>query len=330
MKLSELKKVELHCHLEGIISSELVASIRHDWPDYPLRPTDLDEVVVHDYESFWEWWPLLGPLGRDLRMLVPVAQRYIDQLKRENVRYFELMISYGWLPKEMSAAKEALQAFADQIGALEEGAIQVEFLIANGRHHAENIHERADTILALYEAGLICGIAIAGPEPGFPVRPFQKVLARWHEAGLGIEIHAGEWVGAESVWDALRFGTPDRIGHGVALFDDPKLIEVFQERQIHVEMCPTSNYKTGSIKRLEDHPIRKARDVGLNFSVNTDDPGPFQCSMSSEYELLATTFDFTEADFLKIYENSLSARFQDSLRIADSSDHHDSDSESSR
>jgi adenosine deaminase len=159
-------------------------------------------------------------------------------------------------------------------------------------------------------------VALAGPEPGNPVRPLRRTFDRFAEAGLGIEIHAGEWCGPESVWDALENGHPQRIGHGVSLFRDPKLVEVFQERRIHVEMCPTSNLKTGSVSRIEEHPIGQARDLGLDFSVNTDDPGPFECSLESEYALLAEALGFNEGDWRAIYAQSLAARFQPDLRVA--------------
>jgi adenosine deaminase len=177
------------------------------------------------------------------------------------------------------------------------------------------LEQRGEKILALYEAGLIVGFALAGPERGNPVKPFSKALACFREAGLGIEIHAGEWCGPESVWDALEYGHPDRIGHGVSLFQEARLLEFVQEHNIHIEMCPTSNLKTGSISRIEDHPVGQAKALGLNFSINTDDPGPFECSMESEYELLANVFGFEERDFQRIYVNSLAARFQPELRI---------------
>jgi adenosine deaminase len=210
-----------------------------------------------------------------------------------------------------------LTAFREFVDSQENGDIQVEFLIACGRHNtAENFRERAHQPIALLEAGLICGVAIGAAEPNNPVKPFTDTMQQWHEAGLGIEVHAGEWVGAESVWDALEYGYPDRIGHGVTLFEDERLIELFQEKQIHIEMCPTSNLKTGSIQRIEDHPLRKALDLGLNISINTDDPGVFACSLLSEYEILAKHFAVTEAEFQKIYQDSLAARFQPKLRIA--------------
>jgi adenosine deaminase len=69
------------------------------------------------------------------------------------------------------------------------------------------------------------------------------------------------------------------------------------------------------VARIEEHPIARARELGLSFSVNTDDPGPFECRMASEYELLAEVFGFDERDFEQIYANSLAARFQPELRI---------------
>jgi adenosine deaminase len=116
------------------------------------------------------------------------------------------------------------------------------------------------------------------------------------------------------VWDALEHGFPDRIGHGTSLFRDPVLVRRFQEQGIHLEICPTSSLRTGSVERLEDHPVRLARELGLNFSISTDDPGLFECSMESEHQLLATTFRFQEADFRRLGENALGARFQPRLR----------------
>ena len=168
--------------------------------------------------------------------------------------------------------------------------------------------------MTLHEAGLIVGVALASENKEYNVKRLHSIFAQFHEAGLGIEIHAGEWLGSESVWDALEYGYPDRIGHGVSLFHDPKLLDLIRERDIHVEMCPTSNLKTGSISRIEEHPIGIAKELGLNMSINTDCPGIFECSMESEYELTEKLFGFGQNDFQKVLTDSLRARFQPELR----------------
>jgi aminodeoxyfutalosine deaminase len=95
----------------------------------------------------------------------------------------------------------------------------------------------------------------------------------------------------------------------VTAFSDEALIDAIGERGVHIEMCPTSNLKTGAIVRIEDHPIARAHARGLSISINTDDPGPFECSMLSEHQLVRDTFGFDDQDFARIAERSYDARF---------------------
>lgn len=311
-------KVELHCHLEGILNRAMLADIRQEYPAYPVDPTAFEQAYpVSDFESFLRWWDYTRPTWSALANFYPILERYITQLKAQGVRYSEIMIAAGVLPDDPAAVVDQMSALREWVNRLEEGQIQVEFLMTLGRNRTpEALAERAERVLALGAAGVIVGVSLAGaPEQGYPVRPFQRVFDRFHAAGLGIEIHAGEWGGPESVRDALEYGHPDRIGHAVHLFQDPNLVDFFAERQIHIEMCPTSNVKTGSVACIQEHPIRLARELGLNFSVNTDDPGAFECSLESEYDLLADVFGFGERDWQQIFANSLAARFQPVLRV---------------
>ncbi len=287
-------------------------------PTFPITPAEFERAYpVNGFERFFKWWDFIAPIEGELAYFYPILHRHIERLRAQRVLYSEVMIAMGDLPGDIGRAVEKVTAFREWVNQQEAGDIQIEFLVAIGRQRSpEAVVQLAERILALYEAGLIVGVALAGPEPGNPVKPFHKTFAGFHEAGLGIEVHAGEWCGPESVWDALEYGYPDRIGHGVSLFQDPKLINIFQERQIHIELCPTSNLKTGSISHIEEHPVKRARELGLNFSINTDDPGPFECSMESEYELLSKVFGFEESDFQTIYANSLESRFQPDLRTS--------------
>lgn len=315
MDLNVLPKAELHCHLDGVLDPAMLRDIvRHD-PAFPVLPEEFERAYpVEGLDSFFRWWEFTSAISRKLAYCYPILDRHLDRLKAQNVRYAELMVPASRIARDTGQAVEEFSRFRQWLDHKEAQQIQVELLIGVGRNRsAEEFESIARLILSLYGAGLIVGVALAGPERGWPVLPFKSSFARFHEAGLGIEIHAGEWSGPESVWDALDNGYPDRIGHGVALFEDPRLIEVIGERAIHVEMCPTCNLKTGSVAALEQHPVRQARDLGLNFSLNTDDPGVVGCSMQSEYELVARLFGFTESDFRQIYAHTLQARFQPEL-----------------
>ena len=205
MNIATLPKVELHCHLDGIISPAMVRDIKRTDPAFPVDAAALERAYpIHELESFFNWWQYSRGMNR-IEHFYPVIQRYVEQLKAQQVRYFEVMIASGELPADPAEAVDAMHAFRAWVDQCEAGTIQVEFLLAFRRNRpVEQVEVIAETILALHAAGLIAGVVLAGPEIGNPVAPFTSIFARLHDAGLKIEIHAGEWVGAESVWDAVQ------------------------------------------------------------------------------------------------------------------------------
>lgn len=313
IQIASLPKAELHCHLDGLLDPIMLVEIWRDEPEFPVQPQDLGLAQpVHDLDSFFRWWDFVRPLKGQLLRYAPVIKRYLSRLKAQQAHYFELFVPSGDVPQDPGKAVDTVREFSEIIERYSGSDLEVNLIFAFGRNKTlEQVEEVGKRALVLHQAGLITGVAMAGPEIGWPVRPFRSVFARLHEAGIKIEIHAGEWCGPESVWDALDNGYPDRIGHGVTLFQDPRLIEIFQERQIHIEMCPTSNLKTGSVPNLAAHPLSKAKELGLNFSINTDDPGPFGNSLEGEYRLAAKLFGYTIQDLQHVYANTIKAGFTD-------------------
>lgn len=310
-----IEKVELHCHLDGILNPSILKEIllrKHT----SMKIEDLESVYpVRCFNDFINWFNKTNPHFESLSDYKPIINHHLQNLIAQNVIYAEIMIPSGSLSLDEEEMRDCVEEFRAYTTAMENGKVQIEYLVAFGRNKTpQQVEDQADRILRLYDSHLICGVAVAGPEQGNPIKPFRKTFERFKEARIGIEIHAGEWCGPESVHDALENGFPDRIGHGVSLFKDPDLVKRIQEQQIHIEMCPTSNVKTGSVADIKNHPIKQALDLGINFSINTDDPGPFESTMESEFKLLHDTFGFGKKEFEKIKENSLESRFQKQVR----------------
>jgi aminodeoxyfutalosine deaminase len=120
--------------------------------------------------------------------------------------------------------------------------------------------------------------------------------------------HAGETTGPESVWGALNIGA-ERIGHALSAAKDPELLEVMAQKQVPVEMCITSNLRTGACKELQEHPVRKFFDQGLMITLSTDDPAMFQTSLNKEFEIAQQEFSFTEDHLRELARNSIEASF---------------------
>lgn len=317
MRFRHIPKVELHCHVDGIVDPAMLREIEGRGISLPVTAEALQAAYpVRNFDEFINWFRVAEPIEDDTQHFRPILAAHIERLIAQNVIYAEIMLGTSELPRDDGRLIEEFSRFREYVNGLEAGRIQVEFLVAVARNRPpERLEMLADRLIRLREANLLFGVALAG-WPEAPIKPLSRTLARLREAGVGIEIHAGEWAGPESVWDALENGFPNRIGHGVAIFRDPRLVERFQRDRVHVEMCPTSNLKTGSVAQIENHPVRQARERGLSFSVSTDDPGPFECSLESEYELLAGQFGFQEHDFEVMAENALSERFQPQLRYS--------------
>jgi adenosine deaminase len=315
-ELAALPKAELHCHLDGVPDPALLRQLRDVGVELPVSPEALEAVPpVRDFKSFLGWFGAQQPVKDQFSFYRHVARIHVERLKAQHVVYAELYVAS--LPTDVERARDELTALRSEIDAIEDGRIQVELVACWGRNRGlERAEANATRTIRLFEVGLLCGTAVAGPEEGYPIAPLARVMDRYHEAGVPIQIHAAEWCGPESAWDALQHGHPRRLGHATHVFDDPRLVETLLERQIHLEMCPTSNMLTASIARIEDHPIRRAFDLGLNVGVNTDDPGAFGCSMTSEHALLAEQFGFTPNELRRLTANAIAARFSPTLRVA--------------
>ena len=85
--------------------------------------------------------------------------------------------------------------------------------------------------------------------------------------------------------------------------EDPKLLDVLNERQIPLEINPTSNHCL-HVFYLAEHPFRQLDEMGLLVTVNSDDPPLFNTSLCQEYEVLVHEFGYETVDLMRIARNA--------------------------
>lgn len=311
--VAALPKAELHCHLGGVLDPEMVRDLEAAGHGLGLDAAALERCyTVRSISDFVDVYSayidgFLRP--RDAKLL-PLLVQQVRRWNRQRVTYAELFVSDILLSRDDLGELIALyQLYRDTARAEAAPDLAVSLVACVGRGPLDRLARQTERIIALYRARAICGVSLAGFEEQ-PLEPAEPLLRRLRDTGMGIEIHAGETGGPASVWDALRYGYPHRLGHAVTAFHDERLIDAIAEAGIHLEFCPTSNLRLGCIPRIEAHPLLAARRRGLGFSINTDDPGAFQCSLTSELELAVRHFGLTRADLLAIHADTVAAGFQ--------------------
>jgi adenosine deaminase len=153
------------------------------------------------------------------------------------------------------------------------------------------------------------GLDLAGNEIEFPCRMFEDAFKKLKPHGARITIHAGEASGPENMWEAIELLGAQRIGHGIACVQDPKLMEYLKTNSICLEMCPTSNWLTNAVPSLEAHPLPLVLRAGVPVCINTDDPGIFGVSLPEELANCRTRLRMSEAEIAQCEAHAMKASF---------------------
>jgi adenosine deaminase len=155
----------------------------------------------------------------------------------------------------------------------------------------------------------VTGVGLGGNEDRFPADAYHSVYAEARKRGYRLTAHAGETAGARSIWAAIEKLGVERIGHGLRANEDERLVSFLKREGIPLEMCVTSNLRTGVCGSLETHPIRQYYEKGLKVTVNSDDPTMFDTSITKEYLTIARGLQFDLKDLRRVLMNGVEASF---------------------
>ncbi len=307
--LNGLPKVELHIHLEGSIPLEtLWELIKKYHGDKELGSIDnlRGRFKYKDFHHFLDTWIWKDQFIREYDDITFFADAVANDLKSQNIQYAELHFTpAGFMAKDL---KTGLVVEAIKKGFKNHTNDITLNLIADLCRNCdlETVDQVLDEIIELKDPTVL-GIGLGGDEKNYPPHIFKNSFEKAKKHGLMITVHAGEAAGAESIWGAIRDLKAERIGHGTRAYEDDNLLEYLRETQIPVEMCPLSNLCTRVVTNIKEHPIKKYFDLGLNISVNTDDPKMFNNNLAEEYLVLVTELGFNLSDIKQIISNAIRA-----------------------
>ena len=285
--------VELHRHLDGNVR---LATILDIGLKYNLGlPADTQEGLrpyvqvvepkpsILDFFKKFEW---LTKAMVDYDTCCRIAYENVEDAYNEGIDYIELRFS----PLFMAEAHQldpagVVEAVVEGVKAAQRDLPTRAALIGiiSRTYGVDACWKELDALLTHKDD--IIALDLAGDELHFPGKLFVEHFKKAREAGWHAVPHAGEALGPESVWQAIRELKAERIGHAVTAVKDPALIDYLAEHQIGIESNITSNVQTSTVPDYASHPLKNFLEHGIPATINTDDPGISAIDINYEYDM---------------------------------------------
>ncbi len=318
--LQKVPKAELHLHFEGAMQPETLFYLaQKNHFDLPAKNIDdLQKWFVFD--GFSHFVTVYHAITNCLQTVEDYAYATFELgkfLSSQNIRYAEVTftpsnhyrrgVNFETFFTGLTNGKKKVQ-----------NELQIELnwvfdIERNSDEREKYANYVVDVAIEGRKNGVVA-LGLGGKEEGYPAKLFTHFFTRARKAGLHSVPHAGEFTDSRNIWDAIELLGADRIGHGVKAATDEMLLKVLVEKQIPLEINPTSNLKLGIYKNMEDHPLQLLQEKGVIIVLGSDDPSLFTNSLIGDLRLISMIPFFTLTILHTFIINSFTYSFMDEKR----------------
>lgn len=312
-----LPLLDLHRHLDGNIRPATIWQLA-DLNNIALPTTQFEEFIPHvqvqhseaDLLAFLKKLDWGVAVLKSLDDVKRIAYENVEDAYNAGLDYAELRFSpYYMAMNHQLSITDVVAAVVDgvQMG-MKSFDIKVNLIGILSRTFGVKQCQLELEALLTHKDKLVA-VDLAGDEYNFPGELFIEHFKQVRDAGLQITIHAGEAGGAKSVWQAINELGATRIGHGVATIEDEKLMTYMVNNNIAIESCLTSNFQTGTVKDLSQHPLKQFLNFGIKACLNTDDPAVQGIEIKHEFDVAQTVLHFTDNEISQLQKNAIDVSF---------------------
>ena len=294
-----------------------------DWPERNLQSL--------------EWYMKCGDLGGSSLLqsettLRLALHKLMEESHAENVRYLEVRCSPGnYCKTGLLTINQAMDCLLDEARGFmsRHTSFKINFIIMATRHKSQaelTAHVAAAVLYskARQDTGpRVVGFDLAGQEEEHDPALFQNDFMPLHHHFLNITIHAGEMADEDKIWQAIYLLHGKRIGHGLQLKSNTKMMGFVRDYGLALEMCPSSNFQTNTFPLFpiptpttanapaDIYPLQTYLDFGIEATINTDNRFISDTTMSQEYWQAATMTPggLSKWQILKLLKSSFQAAF---------------------
>ncbi len=304
MDYSKLPKIELHVHLDGSVRLDTAAELL----DMSINEVKYDMIAKEkclDLNDYLTKFELPKKIMQTKRNIERIAYELAIDLKNDGVIYAE--IRFAPIKHTLEGLSPYDVTESVMIG-LNRVDIKTNIILCMMRNDDIKTNMMIIDVARHYLNNGVCAVDLAGAEAIYKTQDFKELFDYAKEKSVPFTIHAGEADGRESIKSAITFGAT-RIGHGVNIVSEEDLIKEVIDKDILLEICPTSNIQTRVSDSYKSHPIRKIYDLGVPLSINTDNRTVSNTTLKKEYKNLEVNLEFNTEDFVKTNKQAISHAF---------------------
>lgn len=304
-EIKNLKKVELHIHLDGSVVRKAFEKLTNrDFAE--LKKDVVANKKCKNLSEYLTKFDVPISLLQSKENLQFVASELVNYLESQNVIYAEVRFAPMFHTKNGLTYEEIIEAVLKGFSLNKNVKTNLILCMMRGADRIDNI-KTIDTAIKYLNNG-VCAIDIAGAEDKYPLDDYVELFEYAKKHDVPFTIHAGETGSFKEVEKAINLGAK-RIGHGIHAIDDNDVLNLVKEKEILLEICPTSNVQTNAVDYYENHPVKDFYKDGVKVSLNTDNITVSDITLNEEYIKLHEHFGFDIKDFTNMNINAIMASF---------------------
>ncbi|MDE8603052.1 adenosine deaminase [Marinomonas sp. RSW2] len=309
-----MPKTELHLHIEGTFEPEQMFAIAQR-NQVKLKYDTVDALkAAYQFTNLQDFLDLYYQ-GMSVLLhetdFYDLTMAYLEKVHSENVVHVEIFFDpQGHLSRDVPFDVQIKGIYNALQDAQLKWGMTSKLIMSFLRHLSE---ESAFETLEQAKPFLnwVDGVGLDSSELGHPPEKFLRVFEACKNLGLKVTAHAGEEGPPDYVWQAINQIGVDRIDHGNRALEDVKLIEEIKRRDLTLTVCPLSNLKLCVVNDMKDHPIKHMLKLGLNATVNSDDPAYFGGYMNDNYASLIRRTGINKEELLQLAKNGITGSWME-------------------
>lgn len=304
--------IDLHLHLDGAISLESAKQLAK-LQNIEISKSDEELLKVmrvssdcKDLNEFLQKFAFPCSLIQTKIGIKNAFINLLNELKEQGLMYAEIRFAPQLSTDKGLTQDEVVATAIDGMKSVDIDSNLILCCMRGNDNHDKNVE--TINVAEKYLGDRVVAVDLAGAEAIYDTSDYKDIFELATKNGIPYIIHAGEAAGPESIKKAIEFGAL-RIGHGVRAIEDENVLKELADKKIPLEMCLTSNMNTAIFKNIIDWPLKNFMDIGINITINTDDPAIEGTTIKDEYNKLIKNFNIEKNEVKKFLLNAVNASF---------------------